>query len=80
MKQWLSLSEAAKILGVHPGTVRNWADQGKIPVHRTPGGHRRFLRQEVEFWQQANSATSANENEQVIRNALRMTRYRVSEG
>lgn len=35
---WVSLSEAAKILGVHPATVRNWADQGHLPSQRTPGG------------------------------------------
>jgi excisionase family DNA binding protein len=30
---WLSLSEIATELGVHPSTVRNWADQGDLPVH-----------------------------------------------
>ena len=50
--EWLSLSEVAKVLGVHPSTVRNWADQGQVPVHRTTGGHRRFKKSEVELWQQ----------------------------
>jgi transposase-like protein len=27
-KQWLSLNEAAKQLGVHPATLRRWADDG----------------------------------------------------
>ena len=35
---WLSLREAAQLLGVHPGTVRNWADKGLLPVYRTRGG------------------------------------------
>ncbi len=39
---WLSLSEAAKHLNVHPATLRRWADEGQLPVMRTPGGHRRF--------------------------------------
>lgn len=47
-EQWLGLSEAAELLGVHPSTVRAWADQGKLPVQRTPGGHRRFARAEIE--------------------------------
>lgn len=33
---------AAKHLGIHPNTLRRWADQGEIPVMVTPGGHRRF--------------------------------------
>ncbi len=39
---WLTITEAAEQLGVHPTTLRRWADQGEIPVMLTPGGHRRF--------------------------------------
>ncbi len=42
MPQWLSLEEAARRLSVHPATLREWADKGRIRVFRTPGGHRRF--------------------------------------
>ncbi len=38
----LSITKAAKILGVHPLTLRSWADKGYIPHYKTPGGHRRF--------------------------------------
>ncbi len=48
--EWLSLSEAADILGVHPSTVRNWSDQGLLPVYRTGGKHRRYKKNEVELW------------------------------
>ena len=41
-KTWLSLSQAARLLGVHPTTLRHWADRGRIPFFRTAGGHRRF--------------------------------------
>ncbi|MBE2224782.1 MAG: helix-turn-helix domain-containing protein [Anaerolineae bacterium] len=41
-EKWLSLSAAAKELGVHHTTLRRWADNGEIPVMLTPGGHRRF--------------------------------------
>ncbi len=41
-EQWLSLSQAADILGVHSTTLRRWADSGQIPFMLTPGGHRRF--------------------------------------
>ncbi len=46
--QWLSLREASELLGVHPSTLRRWADAGTIPCTRTPGGHRRFRRSDVE--------------------------------
>lgn len=39
---WLTLSEAARVLNVHPTTLRRWANNGDIPVMVTPGGHRRF--------------------------------------
>ena len=35
------------MLGVHPSTLRQWADAGKIPAVRTPGGHRRFAESDV---------------------------------
>lgn len=41
-ERWLSLSQAAKVLGVHPTTLRRWADQGKVEFRLTAGGHRRF--------------------------------------
>jgi excisionase family DNA binding protein len=45
--KWLSLQQASKMLGVHPSTLRQWADAGKIPTVRTPGGHRRFAESDV---------------------------------
>ncbi len=39
---WLTLSEAARLLDVHPTTLRRWANNGDLPVFVTPGGHRRF--------------------------------------
>jgi len=46
-EQLLSITRAAKILGVHPLTLRNWAEKGQIPFYRTPGGHRRFRQQDL---------------------------------
>ncbi|HBY06798.1 MAG TPA: hypothetical protein DEH22_03080 [Chloroflexi bacterium] len=79
-KDWLNLSDTAKILGVHPSTVRNWADQGQLSVHRTKGGHRRFKRSEVELWQQAQRATGPVEAQLVVQNALKLTRFQITEG
>jgi excisionase family DNA binding protein len=47
-EEWLSLREAAGLLGMHPATVRLWADRNEIPSRRTSGGHRRFRRSDVE--------------------------------
>ena len=44
----LSLTDAATLLGVHPTTLRRWADHGDILVMVTPGGHRRFPRTEID--------------------------------
>jgi excisionase family DNA binding protein len=45
--RWLSLSEASALLGVHASTLRRWADSGRVPCQRTPGGHRRFNRRKL---------------------------------
>src|SRR3990170_2983283 len=36
------ISEAARILGIHPSTLRLWESQGLISPDRTPGGDRRY--------------------------------------
>ena len=46
--EWLSLSEAAELLGMHPATVRLWADRNELPSRRTNGGHRRFRRADID--------------------------------
>lgn len=46
--EWLSLREAANMLGIHPATVRLWADRNELPSRRTNGGHRRFRRGDIE--------------------------------
>src|SRR3989442_6667548 len=45
--EWLGLEEAARRLSVHPATLREWADKGRIRTFRTPGGHRRFSESDV---------------------------------
>jgi excisionase family DNA binding protein len=44
----LSLGPASRLLGVHPDTLRRWADEGRIEAFVSPGGHRRFDRRELE--------------------------------
>jgi len=77
---WLSLGGVAELLGVHPSTVRSWADEGRLPVHRTQGGHRRFRRSEVELCMQSQNADHSLEVDQVVQSALRKTRIQIGEG
>ncbi|MFH2137519.1 MAG: helix-turn-helix domain-containing protein [Candidatus Omnitrophota bacterium] len=44
----LSISEAAKYLGVFPLTLRNWEKKGLLRSFRTPGGHRRYKKSELD--------------------------------
>lgn len=39
----VSIREAAKIVGAHPGTLRRWDGEGVLKPHHTPGGFRRYL-------------------------------------
>jgi excisionase family DNA binding protein len=47
-EDWLSLKQAADRLGVHPTTLRRWADGGEIHFMLTPGGHRRFAISDID--------------------------------
>lgn len=53
---WLTLSEAARLLDVHPTTLRRWANNGDIPVMVTPGGHRRFASSDLARFSRERSA------------------------
>ena len=77
---WIGLREAALILGVHPATVRNWSDQGRLPVYRTSGGHRRYRRSEVELWAQSSRQESRTSPQNSTQIALRQIRVRIAEG
>ena len=36
LSEYVKVAEAAAILGVSQGTVRSWAEAGKIPMHKNP--------------------------------------------
>jgi excisionase family DNA binding protein len=44
----LTPTEVARLFRVDPKTVTRWATAGKIRSIRTPGGHRRFYRSDVD--------------------------------
>jgi excisionase family DNA binding protein len=80
MNEWLSLSAAAELLGVHPSTVRLWSDKGLLPVHRTQGGHRRYKRDEVVLWAQTAREVRTVQPEDMMQSAIRNVRMQVTEG
>jgi excisionase family DNA binding protein len=41
-------SQAAGYLGVSLATVRRWTDAGHVACYRTPGGQRRFSRDQLD--------------------------------
>lgn len=45
--RWLSIDQACRMLGVDQSTLRRWSDSGKVPVFRTPGGHRRYAEDDL---------------------------------
>ena len=45
--EWLRVQQAAELLGVSASTIRRWADAGKVAARRTPGGQRRFSRDDL---------------------------------
>lgn len=44
----LTTGQVAAEFGVHRVTVYEWAAKGLVPCFRTPGGHYRFNRADVE--------------------------------
>ena len=45
---WLRVAEAARLLGVSPNTLRRAGTYGELPCHRSPGGHRRYRRADID--------------------------------
>lgn len=78
--EWVSLGEAARIIGVHPATIRNWAERGDLPCWRTPGGHRRFRRADLKQWISAHPARPyTREAQLVVQSALGRTRLEIAD-
>lgn len=48
IRAYMTPNEVAELLRVSPVTIRQWAQKDLIKATTTAGGHRRFLRQDVE--------------------------------
>ncbi len=70
--EFFTMAQASKLLGVHPRTLREWADRGHIAHVKTPGGHRRFPRDELErFVQRMEERAGGQSLAQAARKAIR---------
>jgi predicted site-specific integrase-resolvase len=57
----LTISKAAKKLGVHPNSLRNWEKRGLIKPVRLPGGQRRYSMDELNRLLQSGLLTDGQE-------------------
>jgi excisionase family DNA binding protein len=76
--EWLSLGKAATLLGVHSMTLRRWSDNGRFPSYRTPGGHRRFARKDIDYHLSQQQANVEGLPENWAESALVQTRQEVA--
>lgn len=68
------------MIGVHPSTVRVWSDKGIFPVHRTSGGHRRYMRHEVELWLKTTGTGNVVEPLSALQIAIGKIRMQIADG
>jgi excisionase family DNA binding protein len=47
-RRLLNVGEAATYLGVSAASLRNWSDRGLVLAYRTPGGQRRYARDDLD--------------------------------
>ena len=59
---WLRVADAAGVLGVSPNTLRRAGSFGGLRCHRSPGGHRRYRRADLEAFLVARSSASPDES------------------
>src|SRR2546423_2469638 len=80
-EEWLSLRQVADMLGMHPATVRLWADRNELPSRRTSGGHRRFRRAGIEARLRKEAQHRPNPAAQLlVQNVLCRVRFAFTDG
>lgn len=57
-EQPLTTGEVAAIFGVTTTTVKRWADGGHLPHFRTPGGHFRFKRADIDAFKESTTRSA----------------------
>ena len=54
-KEILTTFEAAKYCHVHPGTIKNWIKNENLRAFKTPGGHRRIYKYDLDEFLKENN-------------------------
>ncbi len=68
------------MLQVNEATLRQWGDNGYVTVYRTPGGHRRFSKSDVQkLTQQSTPNINSSSKERREDSALRRIRRRLAQ-
>ena len=58
----LNVGQAADYLGVSAASLRKWSNDGIVPVYRTPGGQRRFSRDDLDEFMRSMRETSPGDH------------------
>ena len=74
-KPYLTPNEAAAALMVAPATLRVWADKGLLKALTTAGGHRRFLRDELERFRREQGLDSGVQRILIVEDEPALARY-----
>jgi len=66
MEQTFSSKQVAELLGVNESSVKRWADSGMLGCYKTPGGHRKFKKDDimlfsVKYSYELNTSTFSNQ-------------------
>lgn len=78
---WLALRGASQQLGVNPATLRQWADQGKVRMIRTPGGHRRFSESDIRSLMPESTYTNSPRRvEMLVQSVVGRARLEIASG
>lgn len=46
----LNVGQAAEYVGVSAASLRKWSNDGLVSVYRTPGGQRRYSREDLDMF------------------------------
>ena len=64
-KGYLTTFQAAELMSVSPDAVLKWVKSGKITAYRTPGGHYRIDKKEIEDLLSSTDAPNSSETKKV---------------
>ena len=54
----LNVGQAAEYVGVSSASLRKWSNEGLVTVYRTPGGQRRYSREDLDVFMTSMRETS----------------------